>query len=633
MAGLVLIAGGGRKEELTAALRAVASRLAFGGAPVRVALDFADLGFAMAASSPARRPAPQTGRAADGKIAALVEGELINAPALAARAGLAPDDDAASIVAALYAREGPAAVDLLRGHCSVAIIDRLANTALAANDPLGLRPLYTLNAPDGALVVASSPAAVLGYPGAQRAIDPAGLADFLAFGYGLGKKTLFSGVQCLPQGSLIEWRDGAWGSRQYWRLGADKPAAAALAGDLEALRATFNATVVDVAQAGRPQLALALSGGMDSRAILSALMVAGIPVETLTHSVPGATDARISAELAHLARTTHHFYEVRGEDVVSAVAPAVQLTGGALVGIDAHPLCFLDDIAGYAMVALTGMGGALYKASAASGAGVGAASRDTAGLVDGLYSLLNYKLKPDSDFPVLVSEEWLSTLQAQPRRSVEESVEEVSRQVPLQSVTNIVFLQEYMRKYLTKGDLLVRRDIETRHPMVSRDLLAQVYHLPYSARSGGSLMRYIVTRNNPRMADLPYEKDGRSMRYPLTPFDHGRQWVDRLGRSFRRRAGLLRYRSVPSYRYGEWLRGPMRSLVCDVLLDDRALARPYWRRETVRRWVDEHMAGADRTNAIGVLLSLEMIARAFLDGPSQLAEAGPVLSAQAGREA
>jgi asparagine synthetase B (glutamine-hydrolysing) len=426
MPGLALIAGCDRTEELPAALRAVSSRLTSGGAPVRIVVDFADLGFAMAASNPARYPAPQTGCAADGNIVALVEGELLNAASLAARAGLAPDAGAATIVAVLYAEKGAAAIDLLRGHCSVAVIDRLANSALAANDPLGLRPLYALNAPDGTLVVGSSPAAVIGYPSAPRAIDPAGLADFLAFGYGLGEKTLFSGVRCLPPGSLIEWRAGAWRSRQYWRLGTDKPEAAALDGDLEALRDTFNATVADVAQAGGPQLALALSGGMDSRAILSALMVAGIPVQTLTHSVPGATDARISAELAHLARTTHHFYEVRGEDVVSAVAPAVELTGGALVGIDAHPLCFLDDIAGYATVALTGMGGALYKASAASGAGVGVSALDTAGLVDGLYSLLNYKLKPESDFPALVSEAWLPALQAQPRRSVEESIDEVS---------------------------------------------------------------------------------------------------------------------------------------------------------------------------------------------------------------
>jgi hypothetical protein len=70
---------------------------------------------------------------------------------------------------------------------------------------------------------------------------------------------------------------------------------------------------------------------------------------------------------------------------------------------------------------------------------------------------------------------------------------------------------------------------------------------------------------------------------------------------------------VYSYRYGEWIRGPLLPEFKEVLLDSRTLARPYWRGETITRWLDEHAAGQDRAAQLSLLFALELTLRSFVD--------------------
>ena len=63
----------------------------------------------------------------------------------------------------------------------------------------------------------------------------------------------------------------------------------------------------------------------------------------------------------------------------------------------------------------------------------------------------------------------------------------------------------------------------------------------------------------------------------------------------------------------EWLRGPLRPLVHDVLLDRTAAERGIFRPEGVRRLVGEHLAGVDRSTQVYALLMLELWFREVLE--------------------
>ena len=63
-----------------------------------------------------------------------------------------------------------------------------------------------------------------------------------------------------------------------------------------------------------------------------------------------------------------------------------------------------------------------------------------------------------------------------------------------------------------------------------------------------------------------------------------------------------------------WFRHELREMAYDVLLDDRARQRGYFRPETVRRYLDEHVEGrAHHHPRLWSLLMLEQWHRVFID--------------------
>src|SRR6478609_7144815 len=67
--------------------------------------------------------------------------------------------------------------------------------------------------------------------------------------------------------------------------------------------------------------------------------------------------------------------------------------------------------------------------------------------------------------------------------------------------------------------------------------------------------------------------------------------------------------------YRTWYRDQLSQYVREMLLDSRALARPYIERKEVERIVHKHVSGeANYTTAIHQMLTLELVHRQFLDG-------------------
>jgi asparagine synthase (glutamine-hydrolysing) len=80
--------------------------------------------------------------------------------------------------------------------------------------------------------------------------------------------------------------------------------------------------------------------------------------------------------------------------------------------------------------------------------------------------------------------------------------------------------------------------------------------------------------------------------------------------------GILR-REKMGFRipFGDWLRGSLRRLPGEVLLDPRALERGLFREERLREIVAEHLDGThDHAHRIWTLLQLELWFRTFIDG-------------------
>ena len=76
----------------------------------------------------------------------------------------------------------------------------------------------------------------------------------------------------------------------------------------------------------------------------------------------------------------------------------------------------------------------------------------------------------------------------------------------------------------------------------------------------------------------------------------------------------------------DWLRGELRSLPEEVLLDPGATDRGLFRPEQVRRLISEHQEGQNRANKLWALINLELWFRTCVDSAAATASEIPTLA-------
>lgn len=144
---------------------------------------------------------------------------------------LAPDIDGTSdsryvrdakLVLAAYRRWGPECVRRFEGDFAIVILDARENSAFAARDAVGIRPLY-FGVTDG-LFAASPTAAVFDlFPEIDTSVRWEWLADFIQGMSADWRETPFVGVRRLPPGHWLRVTQDDVTERRYHQFDADSP--------------------------------------------------------------------------------------------------------------------------------------------------------------------------------------------------------------------------------------------------------------------------------------------------------------------------------------------------------------------------------------------------------------------------
>jgi hypothetical protein len=167
------------------------------------------------------------------------------------------------------------------------------------NDRYGFYPFYYFANSDE-IAISTSIIRLL-EAGASPALDEAGIAAFLRLGFFLGEDTPFLEIRALPPSAVLEWRDGELSVSghitvtQPDNLNRD----AAIDGYVSLFR-----DAVRRRQPSRPNVAVTLSGGRDSRHILLELCEQGLRPDfcLTTRGFPAPTaydEVEVAASLCH----------------------------------------------------------------------------------------------------------------------------------------------------------------------------------------------------------------------------------------------------------------------------------------------------------------------------------------------
>jgi asparagine synthase (glutamine-hydrolysing) len=221
----------------------------------------------------------------------------------------------------LLARDGADALREVRGMFALAWWDSATRSLVLARDRFGIKPLYVA-ARGGSVAFASEIQALLSSGLVERVVDPAGVLGYLAWGTVPPPLTCVAGVECVAPGTWTRWSaDGAREQRAFADLATAYAAPSSGATESQ-LRDRAGAAVQDSVAAhlvADVPVGIFLSGGIDSSAILSAAVNAGVSgVNTYT---VGFDDRSSEHEYARLVASafgaTHHQLVLESSRIVS----------------------------------------------------------------------------------------------------------------------------------------------------------------------------------------------------------------------------------------------------------------------------------------------------------------------------
>jgi hypothetical protein len=178
---------------------------------------------------------------------------------------------------------------------------------------------------------------------------------------------------------------------------------------------------------------------------------------------------------------------------------------------------------------------------------------------------------------------------------------------------NVYGLRQRVPRMALCGVEVVRDHAFVRLPFCDKELVDFSLRVPPGLRYDRRLIKNTFIRRYPKLAQVPYTQTGlplmECLRDVLIRAENVLRW--HLNKAGLKRVAYPHKR--PYQDYDHWMRTVLRPWVEATLLDDRALSRGHFKPEKVRQLVDEHMNGANHATRLGVLISIELWQRMFLD--------------------
>jgi asparagine synthase (glutamine-hydrolysing) len=154
----------------------------------------------------------------------------------------------------------------LRGMFALAIWCNSQQRLVLARDRMGIKPLYIAERGDD-LFFASELKGILVHPEIERRLSLDGLDCYLSLNYVPCPWTLVEGIEKLPPGQWLEWRDGRVSKHTYWRIPEIRPAPKSLDAAKEELDFLLDQSLREHLMSEVP-MGVWLSGGVDSSTVL-----------------------------------------------------------------------------------------------------------------------------------------------------------------------------------------------------------------------------------------------------------------------------------------------------------------------------------------------------------------------------
>ena len=490
----------------------------------------------------------------------------------------------------------------LNGWFHGLLSDRRRGETTLFNDRYGMHRLYYHQSAD-AFYFAAEAKAILAVRPELRKLNARATGEFIRCGCALENRTLFDGIHVLPPASNWVFRGAALGNQNTYFQPREWEDQEILGEELyyEQLRDVFSRNLSRYF-AGPQRVGLSLTAGLDTRMIMAWHKAAqgSLPCYSFGGMFRESQDVVIAKQVARVCGQPHEVIPV-GNEFLSRfphyAERTVQLTDGC-VSVNHSPDLYVNERAAQiAPVRMTGNYGGEVLRQAWSFRPV----------------------QPPSD---LFCPELLPEIEA-----ANATYERVREGHPLSFA---VFRQAPWHHYGLLA--LEQTQLCLRSPYLDNELVQTVFRAPKSAVTGTGISQRLIADGDSKLLGIrtdrtPLSGNGAWRNHAVRSYldftakaeyayDYGMpHWAARIDHVLSplrpERLFLGRHKF---YHFRAWYRDTLAAYVQEILLDAKALNRPYVQRRTLEKIVRSHVKGtSNNTLAIHTLLTLELVHRLFLD--------------------
>jgi len=230
----------------------------------------------------------------------------------------------------------------LRGMFAAGLWTESQRRLVLVRDRMGIKPLYFAKQ-NGNIYFGSEVKTILAHPEIDRRINRLSLDRYLSLNYTPGSQTMIEGIEKLPPGDFLDWRDGKASISAYWTLEFRPDSRIDLASAKGELDRLLRSAVKEHLVSDVP-LGVWSSGGLDSSTILH-YAAEGARLKTFSISFHGREfdESEYFREIAKKYQADHHEFDL-SEDmgVRDAMEELVYYSDDPMADAGAIPVWFLS---------------------------------------------------------------------------------------------------------------------------------------------------------------------------------------------------------------------------------------------------------------------------------------------------
>lgn len=516
----------------------------------------------------------------------------------------------------LYEEQETRFIKKLNGSFLLVICDLVNNDVMIANDRYGSRPhYYTIH--NSKLLFAPEAKAILQDRSFNKKLNYEAVADFFAFGYMLGNKTLFKNIKTIPPASLILYNGKKLIKQQYWDFNYKPDYDKSEEELVDELVRTYKKGV-EIRMNHTLSSSVSLSGGLDSRSIIAAMHKdKRKDVLAFSFGTPGCDEIKIAEKVAKRAGTKFKSIEWRPNDFLTQknMESVVWFTeGNDHIGVSYLPYVCKKIEKDIDIIYMDLDNDQLLGGSRFYDETFNVTTEEQ------LIEFLNRKIRlfTENDFKELFTDNFYKIIKDKAKNHLRNEIKKI-KEKHLANKSDHFFQVNRQRRYTQFGWVIVREKKEVICPSLDNDYINTISKIPPELRINHKIYRKFLIKLSLELAKIPYHETMIRADFPLICWGLSRKF--QLGKEgvrlliWRLSKGKILF-SNKRYcvDYDKWLltNKNWRKYLKELLLSNDSFSKKYVYQDYITKLFQEHNSGKRNSlRKILYLATFELYLRLF----------------------